>query len=160
MICLAGVQHCCLCLRQGTDAAFKERDTRLLAEPEAQARGAAAVRTEADRAAPKADTLPVSAAQLGVQRAARAGPTAPARSAGRHGAAPVWVLTERRSSASGATAAPVAAAGRTTVLAHGQRDARVWETGPAYTSSGAPGRTSTPAPPPRYGRAGAMWPSV
>ncbi len=160
MICLAGVQHCCLCLRQGTDAAFKEQDARLLAEPKAQARGAAAVRTEADRAAPKADTLTVSAAQPGVQRGAWAAPTASARSAGRHGAAPVWVPTERGSSASGAAAAPLEGAGRTGVPAYGQRDARVWETGPAYTSSGAPGRTATPAPPPRYGRAGAMWPRV
>ena len=160
MICLAGVQHCCLCLRQGTDAAFKERDTRLPAEPEAQARGAAAVRTEADRAARKTDALKVSAAQPGAQRGAWAAPTVPARATGRHGAAPVWVPTERGLSVSGAAAAPVAAAGRTTVLAHGQRGARVWETGPAYTSSGAPGRTSTPAPPPRYGRAGAMWPRV
>ena len=158
MICLAGVQHSCLCLRQGTDASFKDRDARLRAEPEAQARGAAAARTEADRAPRKTDALLVSAAQLGVQRAARAAPAASARSAGRHGAAPVWVPTERGSSVSGAATAPLEGAGRTGVPAYGQRDARVWETGPAHTSSGAPGRTATPAPPPRYGRAGAMWP--
>jgi len=118
------------------------------------------VRTEADRAAPNADALLVSAAQPGVQRGAWAAPTAPARSAGRHGAAPVWVPTERGLSASGAAAAPLAGAGRTGVPAYGQRGARVWETGPADTSSGAPGRTSTPAPPPLYGRVGAMRPRI
>ena len=160
MICLAGVQHCCLCLRQGTDAAFKEQDARLLAEPKAQARGAAAVRTEADRAAPKADTLTVSAAQPGVQRGAWAAPTVPARATGRHGAAPVWMPAERGRSVSGAAAAPLADAGRTGMPACGQRGRRARETGPADTFSGGPGRTAHPAPPPRYSRAGAMWPMI
>jgi len=43
------MQSCCL--RQGMDAATKEQDTRLRAEPEAQAHAAAAACTEADRAA-------------------------------------------------------------------------------------------------------------
>ncbi len=154
------MQYCCLCLRQGTDAAFKERDTRLRAGPEAQARGAAAARSEADRAARKTDALLVSAAQPGAQRGGWAVPAAPARAAGRHGAAPMWVPTERGLSASGAAAAPVAGAGRTGVPAYSQRGARVWETGPAYTSSGGPGRTATPAPLPLYSRAGAMWPRI
>jgi hypothetical protein len=155
------MQDRCLCLRQGTDAAFKERDARLHAAPEAQARSAAAARTEADRAARKTDALLVSgAAQLGVQRAARAGPAAPARSAGRHGAAPVWVPAERGRSVSGAAAAPLADAGRTGMPACGQRGRRARETGPADTFLGGPGRTAHPAPPPRYSRAGAMWPMI
>ena len=151
------MQYCCLCLRQGTDAAFKERGTRLPAELEAQARGAAAARTEADRAAHKTDALLASAAQLGTQRGPRAAPAEPARAAGRHGAAPAWVPAERERSVSSAAAAPLANAGRTGMPACGTR-AR--ETGPAYTLSGGPGRTAHPAPPPLYGRAGAMWPMI
>ncbi len=154
------MQYCCLCLRQGSDAAFKERGTRLPAELEAQARGAAATRTEADRTARKAGALLVSAAQPGAQRGPWAAPTAPARAAGRHGAAPVWVPTERGRSASGAAAAPLADAGRSGVLAYGQRGKRAQETGPAYTSSGGPGRTATPGPPPLCGHADAMWPRI
>ncbi len=37
-----------MCLRQGTDAATKERDARLRTDSEAQARDAASARTEAD----------------------------------------------------------------------------------------------------------------
>jgi hypothetical protein len=70
----------------------------------------------------------------------------------------VWVPTERRLSASGAAAAPIADAKRTGAPACGQRGARARETGPVYTLSGGPGRTATPAPPPLYGRADAMWP--
>jgi len=154
------MQHCCLCLRQGTDAAFKERGTRLPAEPEAQARGAAAARTEADRAARNTDALLVSAAQLGTQRGPRAAPAEPARAAGRHGAALSWVSAGRVRSASGAAAVPLANAGRTGMPASGQRGARARETGPVYTLSGGAGRTAHPAPSPLYSRAGAMWPMI
>jgi len=70
------------------------------------------------------------AVQPGAQHGASA---APARSGGRHGAARVWVPAERGHSVSGAAAAPV---------------------------SGTPGRTASPAPPPLYARADAMWPRV
>ncbi len=125
-----------MCLRQGMDAATMDGDARPRAEPEAQARGAA------------------------LQREAWAAPAAPARSAGRHGAAPVRVPAERGRSVSGAAAAPLADTGRAGMPASGQRGARVREGGPAYTLSGGPGRTATPAPPPLYARAGAMWPRV
>ncbi len=149
------------CLRQGTDAAFKERDARLRNEPEAQARAAAAARTEADRAARKNSALLVSGSvQPGAQREAWAAPAASVRSAGCHGAAPAWVPAERERSVSGAAAAPLANAGRTGMPASGQRGTRARETGPAYTLSGGPGRTANPAPPPLYGRAGAMWPMI
>jgi len=160
MFLLCGMQYCCLCLRQGTDAAFKERDARLRAEPDAQARGAADARTEADWAVRKTDALPVSgAAQPGAQRGAWTAPAAPARSTGAPWAAPLWMPVERGRSVSSADAAPATGAGRTGAPACGQRDARVWETGPAYTSSGG-GGTASPAPPPIYGRAGAMWARV
>ena len=82
-------------------------------------------------AARKRDALRVSGAvQPGAQHGASA---APARSGGRHGAARVWVPAERGHSVSGAAAAPV---------------------------SGTPGRTASPAPPPLYARADAMWPRV
>ncbi len=159
--CFVKLQYCCLCLRQGTDAAFKERDARPRAEPEAQARAAAAARTEAGRAARENNALLVSgAAQPGAQQEAWAAPAAPARSAGCHGAAPVWVPAERERSVSGAAAAPLANAGRTGMPACGQRGMRARETGPTYTLSGGPGRTAHPAPPPLYGRAGAMWPMI
>jgi len=150
-----------MCLRQGTDAATTDGDARLRAEPEAQARGAAAAHTDADSAARENNAMLVpGAVQPGAQREAWAAPAAPARSAGRHGAAPVWVPAERGRSVSGAAAAPLAGAGRTGMPACGQRGARARETGPAYTMSGGPGRTASPAPPPLYARAGAMWPRV
>jgi len=148
----------CMCLRQGTDAPTTDRDARPRAEPEDQARGAAAARTGADRAAHGNSAMLVpGAVQPGAQREAWAARAAPARSAGRHGAAPVWVPVERGRSASGATDAPLADAGRTGVPC-GERGARARETGPAYTLSGVPRRTASPAPPPLYARAGAMWP--
>jgi len=160
-LCFAGMQNCCLCLRQGTNAATKEGDARPRAELEAQARSAAAARTEADRDACENNTTPVlGAMQPGAQREAWAARAAPSRAAGRHGAASVWVPAERGRSVSGAAAAPGAGAGRTGVPVCGQRGARARETGPAYTMSGGPGRTATPAPPPIYARAGAMWPRV
>ncbi len=149
------------CLRQGTDAAFKERDARLRNEPEAQARAAAAARTEAGRTARENITLLASgAAQPGAQQEAWTAPAAPVRSAGCHGAAPVWVPAERERSVSGAAAAPLANAGRTGRPACGQRGMRAREAGSAYTVSGGPGRTASPAPPPLVGRAGAMWPMI
>ncbi len=148
MFLLFRMQFCCLCLRQGTDAAFKERGARLRAEPEAQAHAAAR----------ENNALLVSgAAQPGAQQEAWAAPAAPVRSAGCHGPAPAWVPAERERSVSSAAAAPLANAGRTGMPACGTR-AR--ETGPAYTLSGGPGRTAHPAPPPLYGRAGAMWPMI
>jgi len=157
----ARLQYRCLCLRQGTDAAMTDGDARPRAEPEAQARGAAAARTEADKAARENNAMQVPRpVQPGAQREAWAAPAAPARSAGRHGVAPVWGPAERGCSISGAAAAPRSDAGRTGVPACGQRGARARETGPAYTLSGGPGRTATPAPPPLYARAGAMWPRV
>jgi len=136
-------------------------DARLRAEPEPQARAAAAAGTEADRAARESNAmLAWGAAQPGAQREARAGPAASARSAGRHKVAPVWVPAERGRSVGGVAAAPHWDAGHTGAPAYGQRGARAWETGPAYTLSGGPGRTATPAPPPLYARAGAMWPLI
>jgi len=122
---------CCLCLCQGIEAATKAAEARLRAELEARARAAAAARAEAEQAARERDALRVSGAvQPGAQHGASA---APARSGGRHGAARVWVPAERGHSVSGAAAAPV---------------------------SGTPGRTASPAPPPLYARADAMWPRV
>ncbi len=125
---------CCLCLCQGIEAATKAAEARLHAELEAQARPAAAARAVAETAARKRDALRVSVAvQPGAQRGAWAAPAAPARSAERHGAAPVCMPAEGGRSVSGAAAAPV---------------------------SGTPGRTASPAPPPLYARADAMWPRV
>jgi len=125
---------CCLCLCQGMETATKAAEARLRAEREAQARAAAAARAEAEKAARERDALRVSGAvQPGAQRGAWAAPAALALSAGRLGAAPVWVPAARGSSVSGAAAAPV---------------------------SGTPGRTASPAPPPLYARADAMWPRV
>ncbi len=159
-----------MCLRQDTDAATtKEGDTRPRAEPETQARAAATARTEADEAARteaggaarENKAMRVSGAvQPDMQREACAARAAPPRSAGRHGAAPVWVPKERGRSVSGAAAAPLAGAGRTGAPACGHRGVRAREAGPAYTLSGGPGRTATPAPPPLYARAGVMWPRV
>ncbi len=77
--------------------------------------------------------LSSGAVQRGAQRGAGAAPAAPAHSAGRRGAARAWALAERGRESSGAAAAPV---------------------------SGSPGCTASPAPPPFYARADAMWPRV
>jgi len=139
------MQYCCLCLRQGADAATAEGNGRLRAAPEAQASATAAARTEADSAARENSAMLIQGtAQPGAQRGAWAAAAAPARSAGRHWAAPVWVPAERGRSVSGAAAAPIAGPGRTGVLACRQRGARARQTGPAYTLSGGPGRTATP----------------
>jgi len=134
------------------------RNAVLLPVP-AAGRGCRTARTEADSAARENSAMLIQGtAQPGAQRGAWAAAAAPARSAGRHWAAPVWVPAERGRSVSGAAAAPIAGPGRTGVLACRQRGARARQTGPAYTLSGGPGRTATPAPPPLYARAGAMWP--
>ncbi len=116
------------------ETATKAAEARLRAELEAQARAAAAARAEADKAARERDALRVPGpAQPGAQRGAWAAPAAPARSAGRHGAAPARVPAACGRSASAAAAAP---------------------------ASGAPGRTASPAQPPFYARADAIWPRV
>jgi len=90
------MQYCCLCLRQGADAATAEGNGRLRAAPEAQASATAAARTEADSAARENSAMLIQGtAQPGAQRGAWAAAAAPARSAGRHWAAPVWVPAER-----------------------------------------------------------------
>ena len=65
----------CLHLRQGTDAASTKGDAGPRAEPEAQAHGATAVRTEANGAAREREAVLVSACG---QRGARAQETRPA----------------------------------------------------------------------------------
>ncbi len=158
MFCSAGVQHSCLCLRQGLETATTAGDA-LHVEPDPQARAAAAARIEAGKPARVREAMLVpGAAQLGAQREPWAVPAVPARSAARPGTALVWGLADCGRSVSGAAAAPFANAGRTGVPACGQRGARAREAGPVFTFSGGPGRTATPAPPPRCARAGAMWP--
>jgi hypothetical protein len=148
-----------LCLRQDPETAKTVGDARLRAGPEPQARAAAAARTEANGAPRKNNAmLAQRTAQPGAHREVWAARAAPPRSAGRHVAAPVKVPAERGRSVSGATAAPVAESQCTGAPACGQRGARVRETGPAYTLYGRPGHAATPAPPPLYARADALWP--
>jgi len=128
---------CCLCLCQGTEAATEAAEARLRAAAEAQARAAAAERAEAAEAARENDANPTLLASGAVQRHAQQGagaaPAALAHSAGRRGAARAWAPAERGCRVSGAAVVPV---------------------------SGSPGCTASPAPPPFYARADAMWPRV